>query len=66
MLYKNREYYVIVNCSNCSRYQKTLEDQFRREFVGRSLHDTVYLLLLLRETKLADKLRTEYRVTDRR
>ncbi|XP_069702504.1 vacuolar protein sorting-associated protein 16 homolog [Periplaneta americana] len=48
------------------RYQKTLEDKFRREFVGRSLHDTVYLLLLLHETKLADKLRTEYRVTDRR
>lgn len=48
------------------RYQKTLEDKFRREFVGRSLHDTVYLLLLLHEIKLADKLRTEYRVTDRR
>lgn len=48
------------------RYQKTLEDKFRREFVGRSLHDTVYFLLVLHETKLADKLRTEYRVTDRR
>ncbi|PSN30635.1 Vacuolar protein sorting-associated protein 16 [Blattella germanica] len=48
------------------RYQKTLEDKFRREFVGRSLHDTVYLLLLLHEVKLADKLRTEYRVSDRR
>jgi len=51
---------------NYCRYQKTLEDKFRREFVGRSLHDTVYLLLILHEIKLADKLRTEYRVTDRR
>ncbi|KAJ9598585.1 hypothetical protein L9F63_010714 [Diploptera punctata] len=48
------------------RYQKTLEEKFHREFVGRSLHDTVYFLLLLHEVKLADKLRTEYRVTDRR
>ncbi|KAJ8898107.1 hypothetical protein PR048_003467 [Dryococelus australis] len=48
------------------KYQATLEEKFRREFVGLSLHDTVHMLLMLNEVKLADKLRTEYRVPDRR
>ncbi|GLH07116.1 Vacuolar protein sorting-associated protein 16 homolog [Gryllus bimaculatus] len=48
------------------RYQKGLEDKFGREFSGLSLHDTVRALLLMREVKLADKLRAEYRVPDRR
>nr|CAD7202791.1 unnamed protein product [Timema douglasi] len=48
------------------KYQNTLEDKFRREFVGLSLHDTVHLLLMLHEVKLAEKLRAEYKVPDRR
>nr|CAD7587886.1 unnamed protein product [Timema genevievae] len=48
------------------KYQTTLEDKFRREFVGLSVHDTVHLLLMLNEVKLAEKLRAEYKVPDRR
>ncbi|XP_066993327.2 vacuolar protein sorting-associated protein 16 homolog isoform X2 [Anabrus simplex] len=48
------------------RYQKGLEEKFMREFVGLSLHDTVHRLLSMGEVKLADKLRAEYKVPDRR
>lgn len=48
------------------RHQRSLEDKFGREFSGLSLHDTLRALLLAREVRLADKLRTEYRVPDRR
>ncbi|XP_071444220.1 vacuolar protein sorting-associated protein 16 homolog [Hetaerina americana] len=46
--------------------QKNLESKFGRAFVNLSLHDTVSLLLHLREPKLADKLRTEHKVPDQR
>ena len=47
-------------------YQKNLEEKFHRDFVGSSLHDTLHLLLTLSEIKLAEKLRSEYKVPDRR
>ncbi|KAK6631655.1 hypothetical protein RUM44_006184 [Polyplax serrata] len=47
-------------------YQRNLEEKFRRNFVGISLHDTVELLLNLQEIKLAEKLRSEFKVPDRR
>ncbi|XP_053980459.1 vacuolar protein sorting-associated protein 16 homolog [Hylaeus anthracinus] len=48
------------------RYQRTLEDTLHKSIVGKPLHDTVKLLLLSKELKLADKLRSEYRIPDRR
>ncbi|XP_031845297.1 vacuolar protein sorting 16 [Nomia melanderi] len=48
------------------RYQKSLEDTGHESIVGKPLHDTVKLLLLQNELKLADKLRSEYRISDRR
>ncbi|XP_054280051.1 vacuolar protein sorting-associated protein 16 homolog isoform X2 [Macrosteles quadrilineatus] len=48
------------------KYQRTLEEKFHRDFVNGSLQDTVVGLLSLGEVKLADKLRTEYKVPDRR
>lgn len=48
------------------KYQRTLEEKFHKEFVNGSLQDTVAGLLALNEIKLADKLRQEYKVPDRR
>ncbi|XP_043252548.1 vacuolar protein sorting-associated protein 16 homolog isoform X1 [Colletes gigas] len=48
------------------RYQKTLEDTLHKSIVGKPLHDTVKMLLLHNELKLAEKLRSEYRIPDRR
>ncbi|XP_049939915.1 vacuolar protein sorting-associated protein 16 homolog isoform X2 [Schistocerca serialis cubense] len=48
-----------------SRYQRQLEEKMGTKFAGASLRDTVYRLLMLSEVKLADKLRTEYKVSDR-
>ncbi|XP_033327025.1 vacuolar protein sorting 16 [Megalopta genalis] len=48
------------------RYQKSLEEMLHESVVGKPLHDTVKILLLQNELKLADKLRSEYRISDRR
>ncbi|XP_039291085.1 vacuolar protein sorting-associated protein 16 homolog [Nilaparvata lugens] len=48
------------------RHQRHLEEKFARNFVDRSLHDTLRQLLLINELKLADKMRAEYRVPERR
>lgn len=48
------------------KYQRSLEDTLNEQIVGKSLHDTVKLLLLQNEIKLADKLRSEYKIPDRR
>lgn len=48
------------------RYQRTLEEKYHRDFLDKSLHDTIRMLLLMPEYKLADKLRSEYKVPDRR
>ncbi|KAJ1520941.1 hypothetical protein ONE63_004018 [Megalurothrips usitatus] len=48
------------------KFQRNLEDKFHIEFYGLSLHDTVEKLLLKGELKLADSLRTEFKVPDRR
>lgn len=47
-------------------WQKNLEEKYRRDFVGISVHDTVYLLLSIQEIKLAEKLRSEFKIPDRR
>lgn len=48
------------------RYQRSLQDTVREPVVGKPLHDTVKLLLLNNMLKLADKLKSEYRIPDRR
>lgn len=48
------------------RYQRSLEDTLHQSVVGKPLHETVKLLLLENELKLADKLRSEYKLPDRR
>ncbi|XP_029034323.1 vacuolar protein sorting-associated protein 16 homolog [Osmia bicornis bicornis] len=48
------------------RYQRSLEDILHESIVGKPLHDTVQILLSHNELKLADKLRSEYRISDRR
>lgn len=49
-----------------SSYQRSLTDKFGRECTGLSVSDTIAILLSMNEVKLADKLRTEYKVPDRR
>lgn len=48
------------------RYQRSLEETLHKTMVGKSLHDTVKILLLQNELKLADKLKSEYRIPERR
>ncbi|XP_011500721.1 PREDICTED: vacuolar protein sorting-associated protein 16 homolog [Ceratosolen solmsi marchali] len=48
------------------RYQRSLEETLHESVVGKPLHDTVKVLLLHNEIKLADKLRSEYKFPDRR
>lgn len=48
------------------RYQKSMEDVLQESIVGKPLHDTVKVLLMRNELKLADKLRSEYKISDRR
>lgn len=43
-----------------------MEDTLQEIIVGKPLHDTVKILLLRNELKLADKLKSEYRISDRR
>ena len=48
------------------RYQRSLQETLNESVVGKSLHDTVKILLSHNEIKLADKLRTEFKFSDRR
>lgn len=48
------------------RYQRSLEETLHESVIGKSLHDTVKVLLLRNEIKLAEKLKSEYKFSDRR
>ncbi|KAI8421023.1 hypothetical protein MSG28_008153 [Choristoneura fumiferana] len=48
------------------KQQSSLQETYGESFVGLSLHDTVKKLLNQGEIKLADKLRSEYKMPDRR
>lgn len=48
------------------KYQRSLEDTLHESIIGKPLHDTVKILLLRNELKLAEKLRSEYKIPDRR
>lgn len=46
--------------------QKELEDKFKREFVDLTLQDTIFRLLIMKETKMADNLRIIFRFSERK
>lgn len=47
------------------KQQKSLEEKFARAFHGLSLHDTIRELLVLGDFKLAEKIRSEYKMSDK-
>ncbi|KAG1669936.1 Vacuolar protein sorting-associated protein 16 [Nymphon striatum] len=49
-----------------TKYQQDLEDKFNQPYLNCSLHQTMYMLLLDRRYKLADELKKEFKVTDRK
>lgn len=49
------------------RHQKQFEEKFPRfKFIGKSVHDTLHTLLEANEIKLAEKMKSEYKIPDRR
>ncbi|XP_043223806.1 vacuolar protein sorting-associated protein 16 homolog [Amphibalanus amphitrite] len=48
------------------KYQSSLEESCNREYVGLSLQDTIKQLILSDRHKLADSLRNEYKISDKR
>lgn len=48
------------------RYQSSLEEKLKNNFHDLTLHDTLVKLLEINELKLADKLRSEFKVPERR
>lgn len=47
------------------KYQQQLEQQFGKWMVDLSLRDTIKELLSLNQQKLADKLRSEFKVSEK-
>ncbi|XP_002734080.3 vacuolar protein sorting-associated protein 16 homolog, partial [Saccoglossus kowalevskii] len=47
------------------RYQKRLEEELQKPYLDLSLHDTMFQLLLHRNTKLVEQLRKEFKVPDK-
>lgn len=49
------------------KLQRTLEDKFKNErFVGLSVHDTCKALLKMNELKLADKMKADFKIPEKR
>uniref|UniRef100_A0A8D8YC56 Vacuolar protein sorting-associated protein 16 homolog n=1 Tax=Cacopsylla melanoneura TaxID=428564 RepID=A0A8D8YC56_9HEMI len=48
------------------KHQKQLEDKLKKDFLGLTLNETLEKLLSLKEVKLADNMKSEYKVPDRR
>ncbi|XP_026744401.1 vacuolar protein sorting-associated protein 16 homolog [Trichoplusia ni] len=57
---------VCEDARKLCKQQSTLQETYGRGYIGLSLHDTVRKLLEHGEIKLADKLRSEYKMPDRR
>lgn len=49
-----------------SKHQRDFEEKLNDTFSGLSVHDTCKKLLELREVKLAEKFKSEYKIPDRR
>ena len=68
MYKKAKDDFMANLCEEQSRllkYQMNMEQKFNRDCVEFTLRDTIKLLLQMREVKLADKLRMEFKVPDR-
>lgn len=48
------------------KYQAGLEERFGKPFTDLSLHDTLSMLLEMKEMKLADKLKSEFKISERK
>ncbi|XP_004930556.1 vacuolar protein sorting-associated protein 16 homolog [Bombyx mori] len=57
---------VCEDARKLCKQQSSLQETYGTSFVGLSLHDTVKKLLDQGEVRLADKLRSEYKMPDRR
>ncbi|XP_045485146.1 vacuolar protein sorting-associated protein 16 homolog [Pieris rapae] len=57
---------VCEDARKLCKQQSSLQETYGTSFVGLSLHDTVGKLLKEGEVKLAEKLRSEYKMPDRR
>ncbi|XP_072929304.1 vacuolar protein sorting-associated protein 16 homolog [Epargyreus clarus] len=57
---------ICENARKLYKQQSSLQETYGESFIGLSLHDTVKKLLNKGEIKLADKLRAEYKMPDRR
>lgn len=49
-----------------SKHQREFEDKLKKQFCGKSVHDTCKELLDNNEVKLAEKFRSEYKIPDKR
>lgn len=64
-----RDEFSLTTCESqlkLIRYQNSLEEKLKNNFNNLTLHDTLVKLLETNELKLADKLRTEFKVPERR
>jgi hypothetical protein len=48
------------------KYQQRLEEEMNRPFLNLSLHQTIYRLTIGNNHKVAEQLRKEFKVPDRR
>ena len=62
------EFHACVSDENYRllKYQSGLEEKFGKAFMNLSLHETLRKLLQEKEVKLADKMRSEFKVNDRK
>lgn len=64
-----RDEFALTTCESqlkLMRYQSSLEEKLQHNFCNLTLHDTLVKLLENYELKLADKLRSEFKVPERR
>jgi len=64
-----RDEFSLITCESqlkLIRYQSSLEEKLKNNFCNLTLHDTLVKLLENNELKLADKLRSEFKVPERR
>lgn len=57
---------VCEEALNLRKHQRLLEEKLKQKFIGKSVHDTCKLLLDMNEGKLADKVKSDYKIPDRR
>lgn len=66
---RTRDEFSLATCESqlkLIRYQSSLEEKLKNNFRNLTLHDTLVKLLEINELKLADKLRSEFKVPERR